>query len=235
MRKSAKFVFAAMTAIFSAACAHARSYEGPPPTLSHLIQLWVEDSPLLPLTAVLDGCRYWERKGVVCGLVSDPTHANVRVKVDTVKCGQGESVIAAAGPMEQKPGCVDPGPSTGTGTAQAKSWLEKGEIVIYTSCLYDDGPVKADQLRETTAHEMGHQLGISHISTVCDACGEETKVHASGRKICGGPAVMSALGRRGLKFITELDALAFDLRDVNRSGIKPIWFPIPPRWTPATE
>lgn len=222
MRKHAATAGAILIAAMLWSCAHVqRSYAGQTIIHTSVIRIWAQDDPLLPMRAVLDGCRFWEPKGVLCVLVSKPEHATVRIYTNPVACGKGESKIEPREPLPPVPGCVEPTPATSSGYALAEAWHDEGKIVVFTSCTSPSGQLNQQELTLTVAHEFGHQIGIwVHVPTVCDVCGQETKVHPSGRKICGEGALMNSSHHSGLEFMTEIDSMAFDVRDKNESVLE---------------
>jgi hypothetical protein len=231
MRSYAKKFFAVifpLVALMLGSCSSVALYARQAETHSLFARVWVEDDPLVPKQAVLKGCRFWEAKGLLCGLVSKPEHANIRVYSDAVKCGEGESRIEPE-QHKLKMRCAHASSAMGkSGRALAEAHHD-GKIVVFTDCTAPGGKLDADELAITIAHEFGHQLGIwDHIPVDCADKSAVIKTHPTGRAVCGPNAVMNPSHPKGIEGITDLDALAFDLRDHRDSKIGPL-MPYRPR------
>lgn len=229
MRSCAKMFFAALTPMLIAlvvvmlgSCSGVRLYTRQTETHSLFARVWVEGDSLVPKSAVLKGCRFWEAKGLLCGLVSRPEHANIRVYSDAVRCGEGDSRIEPS-KRNGKSRCRHvsrAGTQPGRALAEAH---HDGKIVVFTDCTAPGGKLHEEELVITLAHEFGHQLGIwDHIPVDCDDKSAVIKTHPSGSKVCGPDAVMNPSHPKGIDGITDLDALAFDLRDRRDSVIGPL-------------
>jgi hypothetical protein len=77
------------------------------------------------------------------------------------------------------------------------------------------GAFEPGQLKAVMTHEVGHQLGIWDHVPYAPEC-KDAKTHPGGRKVCG-PAVMNPHYNPRIGYVTEIDALAFDVRDREHS------------------
>lgn len=101
-----------------------------------------------------------------------------------------------------------PGPDYKTTLAYAS---DDGEISVITDCFVgDDGKLDAQKFQAVMGHEVGHELGIwKHVPLEC----EKSVV------ICGR-ALMNPVYDPTVDFITPVDALAFDNRDMRHAVVK---------------
>lgn len=165
-----------------------------------IVPVWIENDSGLPVDVLLAGCAYWQPFKIRCERTMDIKAARVRVRADKTKCNTEDKIRKLAW---AKPG---------------------GEIVMEVDCLKDFfGRFDRKLIRITFAHELGHELGIwDHVPSTCDPkeVAEERKVydkyltvkkHPGGKQVCG-TAVMNPW-IHDLSYLTEIDGLAFDLRD----------------------
>lgn len=105
--------------------------------------LWVEDSVRLAPQTVLAGCNFWNAVGIICRLRRSKSRAHVRVYDNPItRCEQGSyggRVIGRAYPG--------------------------GRIELFSKCMnLNDGT-----LVNISAHEIGHELGVSHTLQEIDS------------------------------------------------------------------
>ena len=87
-----------------------------------------------------------------------------------------------------------------------------GDIKMMMRCLTQkDGVYDAHQFAAVVTHEVGHQLGIWEHVPYLPKC-EDAKTHPTGAKVCG-KAVMNPYYDEDVDYVTDVDALAFDMRD----------------------
>lgn len=167
--------------------------KGSPPEKTYRLMVWVEDDPRMPADVVLEGCGPWKAMGVTCERTSDKSRAAVRVYSDEGECQRWD----------------DKAKRHRTTLAWA---FHGGDIKMMMKCLtLENGVVQSRQLAGVVTHEIGHQVGVwDHVPYAC----EGAKTHAdSGKPICG-IAVMNPYFDPKLLGLTEIDAMAFDERDV---------------------
>lgn len=166
---------------------------------AYTLRVWIQSDPRLPRDAVLNGCAKWRAKRVTCLEVGKPELAKIRVYADDDACR-----------------VADPKDSGIWHTYLA--WAFRGgNIKMMMGCMPHVGAVyDAHAFSAVVTHEVGHQLGIwDHVPEDCKDT--EVKTHAKdGRKICG-QAVMNPYYRKSVDYVTDIDAMAFDEREVNYS------------------
>ncbi len=182
-------------AIFATACAPGVArYVNPDPKVEHTLKVWLENTPLLNADDAIAGCMVWREKGVVCVLDGDYDDADIEVHVDQSPCTLGPDnlfTLASAYPS--------------------------GKIVFQGECFFgDDRKIDRNKFRAVMGHEVGHEIGISHVPLDCN--GKDVLVHPSGQKVCG-VAIMNPQYDPVVDFITVPDSLAFDMRDQLESVI----------------
>lgn len=168
------------------------------------VEVWIEDDPRLPKALVLEGCAEWKAKRVACVEVKEKWMADIRVYADDGECTRKDDM-----------GTPDPKDDRMRSTL---AWAYSGgDIKMMMRCLTHDASnvYDAAQLRRVTGHEVGHQVGIWNHVPYEPKC-EEAKAHPSGRKVCG-TALMNPYDNPKITYVTEIDALAFDLRDPKHS------------------
>jgi hypothetical protein len=198
MRANSLFlVFTAWTAISCGATAKSPRHVPDPHAPSYTVTVWVETDARLPKALMLKGCGLWNVMKVTCRETADKDMADIRVYAD-----DGECVIKT--PDDGK---------THTTLAWAYSG---GDIKMMMRCLTHEGGVyDAAQLGRVMGHEAGHQVGIWDHVPYPPEC-EDAKTHPSGKKVCG-TALMNPYDNPKVDFVTEIDAMAFDLRDPQHS------------------
>ena len=162
----------------------------PLPGVTVTVRLWVEDSPNLDKDDLMKGCMGWRHKGVTCVATANVMAADIRVHEDTKDCVKNKDddyyTLAYA--------------------------YRGGDIHVRTKCFFWGKKINAAKLRTVVTHEVGHELGIwEHVPLECTG---KAPVHPTGKAICG-PAVMNPIYDSGVPEITEIDGLAFDVRDLN--------------------
>jgi hypothetical protein len=192
-----------------------RAAPDPPSTFQRrVIKIWAEPSPNFDRNALLEGCNVWLVKGVSCELVDQDWKAHIRVYDDP------------------KAECKTDGDSS---YALAVAY-EGGKIVMMTPCMrkwLGFGGIRREMFQTVFSHEVGHELGIwDHVPESCDpkdlkprkvkvdgktnTYTQVIKVHPNGQPICG-QALMNPAYEPGVDVPTEIDALAFDVRDLTNS------------------
>ncbi|HTK60125.1 MAG TPA: hypothetical protein VL283_02875 [Candidatus Baltobacteraceae bacterium] len=170
----------------------------------YAIEIWVEDDPRLPKDIVFKGCAKWEAKKVTCVEASSKIFADIRVYADDSECVLKDDHGTPDDPKDDT-------------TATTLAWAYSGgDIKMMMRCLsHKDGVYDAHQLAAVVTHEVGHQLGIwEHVPYPPKF--EDALTHPDGRKVCG-TAVMNPYYDEKIDYVTEIDALAFDLRDPKHS------------------
>lgn len=165
-----------------------------------VLHLWINDDPALSKEDALKGCEEWLPKGVRCALTDSMADADVRVKADMSVCvpdKEGKRILA---------------------------WAYKGgDVTFMMQCFkQSDGTYDMHEFRAVMTHEIGHELGVwEHIPEDCDDKDAKPITHlATGKKICG-KAVMNPYYHKEIWFVTDLDSMAFDMRDLEYSVIVP--------------
>jgi hypothetical protein len=170
-------------------------YDGDPGG-NRVVRLWVDADPGLDGPIMREGCDLWSDLGVTCTLVEDEDGAQVRVYADPAPC--------------------EPGDDGRTTLARA---FGDGSIVFYVECfvsrdLLGRERVDWDAVRGVMGHEFGHVAGIwRHVPRSCE---EDVLWHPDGGPVCGR-ALMNATYDPAVDYVTNVDALAFDLRDRKNS------------------
>lgn len=171
---------------------------------------------------VMDGCRYWEPKGVRCRLVSREHDADVRVTFDRGKCLTAGKVRA----ISKKNGVVHSEPLVLRPECRKRSVVKtddyfitgisigNGVIVLSPACMRHlwGGKVNPTKASFVVAHEIGHELGIrDHVPPTCDDKCVEYRRSIYGGRICGD-SVMNPEGGQPEAFLAT-DGAAFDERE----------------------
>ena len=153
---------------------------------------------------MFQGCAKWKAKNVTCVEASSKAIADVRIYADDGVCVTKDDNGTPDDPKDDK-------------TRTTLAWAYSGgDIKMMMRCLTQkDGAYDAHQFAAVVTHEVGHQLGIWDHVPYPPAC-EDAKTHPSGRKVCG-TAVMNAYYNEKIDYVTDIDALAFDVRDVKYS------------------
>jgi hypothetical protein len=168
------------------------------------IDVWIEDDPRMPAELVLDGCGRWKAKNVFCRRVASKIFADIRIYADDGKCVVNDDMDTPDDPKDDK-------------TRTTLAWAYwGGDIKMMMACLtHKDGVYDAHQFAAVMTHEVGHQLGIWNHVPYPPEC-KDAKTHPSGKKVCGA-AVMNPYYDKDVTVVTDIDALAFDVRDMKYS------------------
>lgn len=167
----------------------------PAPMPTTTVSVWVQDHEFLPLEGIFEGCDYWLDVGVAC-MSTGPAQARIRVYVDESAC-------------DEEHGLVDP--ATGKRTL-GLAWYDTGDIMLFARCFFhkDSNFIWYHQgLRNLSAHEVGHTLGISHAADNCE--GEILSWTDQNVPICGR-AIMNPYLDYTLTGLTGVDLKAFQFR-----------------------
>ncbi len=189
--RHAKLVLLAAAGL-AASCGHVgeRHPLPVPPNMIYTVSIWVDDSPDLSKKDVRAACDLWKVKAVSCVMTENPGEADIRVFADKRACKpdkKGYVTLAVA---------------------------YKGGLVMSMSECFRQSDKKIDSHKFTAvmAHEVGHQLGIwDHVPEQCDG---KAKKHPNGKPVCG-LAIMNAYYKDEIDYVTAVDGLAFDLRDLD--------------------
>lgn len=168
--------------------------------IPYVVTVWVQNDPRMPKEVVFKGCAAWKAKKVTCVEAVEKAFADIRVYADDGACVRNDDMGTPDDPSDDK-------------KRTTLAWAYSGgDIKMMMGCLKrKDGVYDAHQFSAVVTHEVGHQLGIwSHVPYP-PAC-EKAKEHPSGRKVCG-VAVMNPYYDKDVTVVTEIDALAFDVRD----------------------
>jgi hypothetical protein len=166
--------------------------------VSFTLRLWVDDHKALSRPDALKGCEEWLPKGVQCVLAEDELFADVRVSVDDSACVPGDD-----------------------GKRTLALAYKGGNVTFIMKCFEKaDGTYDLHQFRAVMTHEIGHEIGIwNHVPEECDGKDEPKPIkHFGGKEVCG-QAVMNRYYDKDVWFVTEIDSLAFDMRDLEYSVI----------------
>ena len=166
---------------------------------AYTVRIWIQPDARLPRAAIMSGCGKWLAERVTCLEVGTPELAKIRVYADDRDC--------VAKDDQGKP----------TGSLYLAWAFQGGDIKMMMGCMGHTGGVyDTHEFSAVVTHEVGHQFGIwDHVPTDCKD--KDAKTHSGdGRKICG-PAVMNAYYHKDIDYVTDIDAMAFDERDVDYS------------------
>lgn len=157
------------------------------------VLIWVDPESTLPQEEMLAGCDAWFESGVGCELVTEREASDVQIFADTSGCtprSDGSVTLAYAA-------CCGP-------------------IVFFSECFkHKDGSWDLDALVTVAAHEIGHQFGLWwHVNRTCINPPE----HPSGKLVCG-KAIMNPYYDSNVDSPTEIDGLAFDVREASHSVV----------------
>lgn len=170
-----------------------KRYKHEPPEKAYSLAIWIEDDARMPADLVLAGCGPWKAEGVTCTRTSKKDEAAIRVYADDGECQRWDDK------------------SKRHRTTLAWAFVG-GDIKMMMKCLtLENGIVQSVQLSGVVTHEIGHQTGIwEHVPYACD---KAKKHEASGNPICG-VAVMNPYFNPNVVVLTDVDAMAFDERDM---------------------
>lgn len=164
------------------------------------IGVWVEDDPRMPKNVVFKGCAAWKAKNVTCVETPSKELADIRIYADDGVCVVTDDMGTPDDPKDDK-------------KRTTLAWAYSGgDIKMMMRCLTSkDGVYDAHQFAAVVTHEVGHQLGVWEHVPYPPKC-ESAKTHPTGGKVCG-TAVMNPYYDEKVDYVTDIDALAFDLRD----------------------
>lgn len=168
--------------------------------VAYEIDVWVEADPRMPKDLVFKGCAAWKAKNVTCVETSALELADIRVYADDGECVVVDDMGTPDDPKDDK-------------KRTTLAWAYSGgTIKMMMRCLSHKGDAyDAKMIAGVVTHEVGHQLGIWEHVPYPPKC-EEAKTHATGAKVCG-KAVMNPYYDDDVDYVTDIDAMAFDLRD----------------------
>jgi len=168
------------------------------------IAVWVQSDARMPKDVVFKGCAAWLSKNVTCVETASKAMADIRIYADDGKCVTKDDNGTPDDPSDDK-------------KRTTLAWAYwGGDIKMMMRCLHHkDGVYDTHQFAAVVTHEVGHQLGIWGHVPYPPKC-EDAKTHPSGRKVCG-TAVMNPYYNKDVDYVTEIDALAFDVRDASHS------------------
>ena len=161
-----------------------------------IVTFWVQPHEFIPFEGILDGCDYWNDVGVYFA-PKRASLARITIQIDE-------------GPCTVENGLVDA--ETGN-RILGVAWFNEGRIIYYAQCMFHMNTNYLDyhnMIRNLTAHEVGHTLGIPHASSNCN----DEKIlswNYDGLPICGR-AIMNPLIDYKLNGITGTDHEAFQNR-----------------------
>lgn len=166
----------------------------------YVIDVWVEADPRMPKDLVFKGCAAWKAKNVTCVETTTATFADIRIYADDGECVVNDDMGTPADPKDDK-------------KRTTLAWAYSGgTIKMMMRCLtHKENVYDAKQLAGVVTHEVGHQLGIWEHVPYLPKC-EDARTHPSGAKVCG-KAVMNPYYDDDVDYVTDIDALAFDMRD----------------------
>jgi hypothetical protein len=172
--------------------------------VAYTIDVWVEDDPRMPKDVVFTGCAKWKAKNVTCVQTEMKATADIRIYAEDDVCVVKDDNGTPDDPKDDR-------------MATTLAWAYSGgDIKMMMRCLTQkDGVYDAHQFAAVVTHEVGHQLGIWEHVPYPPKC-EDALEHPSGVKVCG-KAVMNPYYDEKVDVVTEIDALAFDLRDPKHS------------------
>lgn len=205
--KSILFATAALVAL-SAACHPVviPVYVPAPETAHEPMELlvWSDPAALLPAEEVLKACRSWRVFGIRCTLVSDLDFAALTVSTSDGLCTYGN----------------DGWPTN------AVHWESHKEVHFRLHCFRQQGDDWDAELFGLIARRsMGRAFGIlADVPPTCvDISGRYNGAtrHPSGRYVCG-LSMMNDTLNPDVCWPTPADALAYDLRDRQRSLLRPL-------------
>lgn len=166
---------------------------------AYTVRIWIQQDSRLPRVAILNGCAKWKAERITCLEVAAPELAKIRVYADDRDCVVKDD--------QGKP----------NGNLYLAWAYQGGDIKMMMGCMSHKGQdYDTHEFSAVVTHEVGHQLGIwDHVPLSCDDKG--VKTHAKdGRKICG-QAVMNPFYSPAIDYVTDIDAMAFDERNVDDS------------------
>lgn len=192
--------FAAWTATSCGGSQKPKGHVPDPSDVPYVIDVWVEDDPRMPKALVFKGCAPWKAKNVACVEAPSKAFADIRVYADDGECVLMDDMDTPDDPKDDK-------------KRTTLAWAYSGgDIKMMMRCLtHEDGVYDAHQFTAVMTHEIGHQLGIWNHVPYLPKC-EGAKTHPSGKKVCG-VAVMNPYYDKDVTVVTDVDALAFDVRD----------------------
>ena len=171
------------------------------------LTIWIPEDPRMPAEVLMDGCRHWQPFGMTCERARYVGDADISVSFLAEPCG---AVLGDA--------------HTGIdGYSDIRMWV---------SCFHDkEGKLLAHHMEMTFTHEVGHALGVQHVPSSCDPevyvnerdyVDSDLKLvrHPNGRLVCGTAVMAPSLSSDVLTGPTDIDAMAFDLRDREKAIIK---------------
>lgn len=168
------------------------------------VSVWVESDARMPKELIFKGCEAWKAREVFCFESASEDSADVRVYASDDKCVLNDNNGTPEDRSDDK-----------LFTALALAY-SGGDIKMMMGCLARaKGVYDSHQLSAVAIHEIGHQLGIWEHVPYKSAC-KDALTHPSGRKICG-LAVMNRHYNAKIDYVTEIDSLAFDLRESEKS------------------
>lgn len=173
---------------------------------AYTLNIWIQPDPRLPREAVMKGCSQWKAERITCVAVDAPEKARVRIYANDDACHVQDKKDV-------------------TVWHTYLAWAHQGgDIKMMMGCMpHKDGAYDPHYFAGVVTHEVGHEIGIwEHVPDVCDDKDTKTpnpdiKTHAkSGKKICG-QAVMNEYYHDAIDYVTEIDAMAFDERELDVS------------------
>lgn len=176
---------------------------GGKPSGFHNVKLWIQDDPDVGQSQASMGCDLWQSKCYQCEMASE-SKAQAKIHVD-------------------RKACVANFPGLSYTLAYSEP---EGSITLIIECMRALFPREADDTPSRKAlaivlgHELGHEAGMWwHVPQSCD----ENTVRSTFERdlirqgICG-QALMNAYIDLNVDAITDVDRLAFDIRDLGNSN-----------------